>query len=227
MTTEIRADNGPTTRWTGRDWAIILVSAFVFGFVYLSWDYVYQFLLMRLHLNLAVTSLINGMWFLGGLIPMALIRKPGACLVGETLAALWEVTLVYILVNGDYPIKYSGETYTTFLMDLPGQGIREFRVFNVVFFVGILEGLGPEMIFALTRYRDWSWRTWVYAGSAGAILEWMTGIWVTHYYAIEPAHIFWGILVTSIIGIGLLAGSLSWAISRRHFTPAAAPAAQE
>ncbi len=203
-------------RWTKRDWAIVLGAAFLGGFLYLAWDYLYQYLLTGLRWNLAVTSLINGAWFLGGLIPMALIRKPGVALVGETLAALWEVTLVYILHSGDYPIKYSGETYTTFLMNVPGKGIQEFRVFNVVFFVGILQGLGMEVVFGFFRYRDWRWRVWILAGSGGAILEWMTGIWVTHYYVIEPPLTFWGILLTSIIGIGLGAGTLGWAICHWH-----------
>lgn len=208
------ANPEPETRWLPRDRAIVLVSALVFGTIYLFWDDLYQALLGGLKLNLATTSLINGMWFMGGFVPMALTRKPGTCLVGESLAALWEVTLVYLLRAGNYPIDYAGETYTSFLFGSLADpaGIREYRVFNVVFFVGILEGLGPEMVFGLTRYRDFSLRTWILAGSAGAVLEWMTGIWVTHYYVIEPPAIFWGILLTSVIGIGGIAGTVSWAI---------------
>lgn len=207
----------PEDRWTRRDWTIVLVSALVFGTIYMLWDDLYQQILVGWHLNLATTSLINGMWFMGGLVPMALTRKPGTCLVGETLAALWEVTLVYLIRAGHYPIEYAGETYTSFLFGSLAhpEAIREYTVFNVVFFVGILEGLGPEMMFALKRYRDFRLPTWLLAGAAGAVLEWMTGIWVTHYYVIEPPAIFWSILVTSILGIGVIAGSISWAISRR------------
>ena len=196
-------------RWTTRDWAIVLTCAFVSGFVYLGWDFVYNALLKSglPGINLATVSLINGVWFLGGFVPAALIRKPGALLAGEALSGFWEIGLTYLLRHGHYPINYIGEQYTVIEMN----GAR-MTVLNVVVFVSILEGLAPEMVLGLRRYLRWDLATFLLAGAAGGLIEWMTGIWVTHYYAFSGPHLLWGTLVSSVIGIALVAGGGGWLV---------------
>lgn len=189
-------------KWTASDWAVVIVCGVVFGLVYRVWDDIYTIMLSRWHVNAALTTLINGMWFMGGLIPAAIVRKPGACLLGETIAALVEVTV------GPYTIdvgNFGPEIYR--FAYLNGQA---YPVVNMVAFVGVLEGLAPEFVFGWFGYKRWGWWPFVLAGAAGGVIEWFTGIWMTHYYVFYAAHTFWWLLVTSVIGVGLIGGTAAW-----------------
>ncbi len=218
-----------SNRWNGWDLLIMIVVAFVFSWIFISWDFVYDFLLGTLRLPLWTSSLINGVWFLAGFIGMAMVRKPGACVFTETLAAVLEVAFAHWLLGG-YPIDVIGEAYTHVYavtpMQLPhgvalgqtgdGRFMYEFGVPNMVAFVGLLEGLGPEVVFGFGLYRKWSLPLWLAAGAAGALLEWFTGIYVTQYYLyLGPAETFLT-MASSLVGISLVAGGIGYAIARRH-----------
>lgn len=192
--------------WTARDWAVVLICGVVFGLIYRLWDDLYTVMLVEWGWNLAPTSLINGMWFMGGFVPAAITRKPGACLFGESLAALVEVTVgPYTIDVGDF----GPEIYRT--VYIAGQG---YPVFNMVLYVGILEGLAPEYVLGWFGYRRWDWTAWVLAGAAGGLIEFCTGIWMTHYYVFESTWTFWGLLLTSLIGVGVIGGSVAWLVGR-------------
>ncbi|GMV37567.1 MAG: ABC transporter permease [Fimbriimonadales bacterium] len=210
-------------RWTGRDVAVLLAVAIPFGLVYIAWDHLYNWLL-EIGWNLAPTSLINGMWMMGGFLAAALIRKPGACLLGEALSALVEVGTIH-LVGAQYPINVSGEVYTR--IEMSG---RTMEVFNVVFFVGILQGVGGELALGLYRYDNWNYAPFLWGGVGAAVMEWLTGIYVTHYYAFAGTSQLWGTLVTSVIAM-MWAGALSCWIGqmvwRDRFTRAAVQVSTE
>lgn len=70
---------------------IAVLSAIV-GAVFLFWSNV-VWDLAKLALGLLFTPVIYGMWFIGGTLPAYIVRKPGAAVLGETLAAIFE--LVY------------------------------------------------------------------------------------------------------------------------------------
>lgn len=206
----------------------MLLVAFVFAWVFIAWDFLYDFLLGLLRLPLWVSSLINGIWFLAGFIGMALVRKPGACLFTETLAALLEVLFAQSLLGG-YPIDVMGEAYTHVYAVTPGplphgqflgqsvdgRYVYEFSVFNMVAFVGLLEGLGPEVVFGFARYANWSLPVWFAAGAAGALLEWLTGIYVTQYYLYPGFQETVLTMLSSLIGISVVAGGIGYLVSRR------------
>ena len=75
--------------WATRDLVLVAVLAVVFGFLYIQW----------VPLWLAVGALgaqvgqeaLFGFWLAGGVLASYIIRRPGAALVGEFLAALAEV----------------------------------------------------------------------------------------------------------------------------------------
>src|SRR6267142_2376354 len=79
----------PRRGWTTRDAVLVAVLAVVFGFLYMQWVAVW----------LAAASVgaqigqeaLFGFWLIAGVLASYIIRRPGAALVGEFLAALAEV----------------------------------------------------------------------------------------------------------------------------------------
>lgn len=204
--TDITAPSRSPYAWTARDWAVVIVCGVIFGLIYRKWDDIYTIMLTQWKINPAWTTLINGMWFMGGFIPAAIVRKPGACLFGEALAALVEVTVgPYTIDVGDFGPSIYTRAYL---------GGEAYPIFNMVFLVGVLEGLFPEFVFGWFRYRNWGWWAFFLAGSAGGVAEWFTGIWITHYYVFYSPTTFWWLLVTSIVAVGLIAGTLAWLAGR-------------
>lgn len=76
-------------RWSTRDLVLVAVLAVVFGFLYMQWVPVW----------IAVQSLgaqvgqeaLFGFWLAGGVLAGYILRRPGAALLGEFLAAAAEV----------------------------------------------------------------------------------------------------------------------------------------
>lgn len=89
MTTTTVTPAQPRRGWATRDAVLVAVLAVVFGFLYMQWVAVW----------LAAASLgaqigqeaLFGFWLIAGILASYIIRRPGAALVGEFLAALAEV----------------------------------------------------------------------------------------------------------------------------------------
>lgn len=77
-----------TFRWKLRDIVVLAVVGALLGVMWMGWTYAYEFLkgpLKALHPGLKY--LLVGFWFTGGTIIPYLIRRPGAALAGELVAA--------------------------------------------------------------------------------------------------------------------------------------------
>lgn len=81
---------GPARRgWSTRDLVLLATLAVVFGFLYIQWLPVW--LLARgLGAQIGQEALF-GFWLAGGTLAAYIIRRPGAALAGEFLAALAEI----------------------------------------------------------------------------------------------------------------------------------------
>jgi len=90
MTTTTAADSvGGRRGWTTRDAVLVAVLAVVFGFLYMQWLAVW---LAAAGVGAQVgQEALFGFWLIAGLLASYIIRRPGAALVGEFLAALAEV----------------------------------------------------------------------------------------------------------------------------------------
>ncbi len=182
-----------------KDWKlkeVVLMSLFgvVFGIVYLIF----------IHIGNIWAGLIGpiayewmfGIWFIVSIISMYIIRKPGAALLPETLAALIEVLL--------------------------GNAVGPRLILS-----GIVQGLGAEAAFAVTRYRHFNLAVLMLAGAGSAVFSFIYGYFISGYAALDPALVAWmftlrvlsGMIIAAIggkyIADGLLAtGSLrGYAIS--------------
>jgi energy-coupling factor transport system substrate-specific component len=75
--------------WTTRDAVLVAVLAVIFGFLYMQWVPVW---LAAAGLGAQIgQEAVFGFWLIAGILASYIIRRPGAALVGEFLAAMAEV----------------------------------------------------------------------------------------------------------------------------------------
>jgi energy-coupling factor transport system substrate-specific component len=79
----------PRRGWTTRDAVLVAVLAVVFGFLYMQWVPVW---VAAAALGAQIgQEFLFGFWLIAGVLASYIIRRPGAALLGEFLAALAEV----------------------------------------------------------------------------------------------------------------------------------------
>jgi energy-coupling factor transport system permease protein len=77
--------------WTLREILIVTVLGAVFGVLYLGWVQVW--LIAQAIFGPVTMDVVMGFWFIVSIIAAAIIRKPGAALFSEVLAAVVQVML--------------------------------------------------------------------------------------------------------------------------------------
>jgi energy-coupling factor transport system substrate-specific component len=92
-----------TQSWTLREILIVAVLGAVFGVLYLAWVQVW--LIAQAIFGPVTMDVVMGFWFIVSIVAAAIIRKPGAALLSEFLAALVQVLLgspagLLLLVTG-------------------------------------------------------------------------------------------------------------------------------
>lgn len=182
--TEIDAARIP---YTSRQWRVVdLVTATAIaaasGLVFWMWDFICT---APLTLFGAVTpgfeGILNAFWLFAGPLAAIIIRKPGAALYAETVAAMLELLLGNQWGAGGSLV------------------------------VGIMQGVGAELGFALLAYRVWNLASTMLSGALAGL---GCGI---YYWITNPG---WGVLrasvylATSVVSGALIAGGLSWVLYR-------------
>lgn len=132
----------------------------------------------------AFGALLHGAWMIAGVLGGYLIRKPGAALYCELLAAI----ISAFLPNGS-----------------------EWGLSVVV--SGLIQGLGAEIGFALFAYRGWNLLSASLAGALASLFGGLNEVLLhsAAKYAFDAKVIY---LVTGCISGVVLAGVTSWALAR-------------
>lgn len=182
--TEIDAARIPYTsrRWRVVDLVAATAIAAASGLVFWMWDFICT---APLTLFGAVTpgfeGILNAFWLFAGPLAAIIIRKPGAALYAETVAAMLELLLGNQWGAGGSLV------------------------------VGIMQGVGAELGFALLAYRVWNLASTMLSGALAGL---GCGI---YYWITNPG---WGVLrasvylATSVVSGALIAGGLSWVLYR-------------
>lgn len=124
-------------RWRVVDIIVAAVIGVAFGVVFYGWDLVYAVPTKPLELLLPGTqALLYGVWLIPAVLGALIVRKPGAALFTEVVAATLEALL---------GAQWGG--FQTILQ-------------------GIVQGLGAEVIFAILLYSSWRLSVAVLAGAA-------------------------------------------------------------
>ena len=93
----------PDFRWTLREILIVAVLGAVFAILYLGWVQVW--LIAQAIFGAVTMDVVMGFWFIVSIIAASIIRKPGAALLSELLAAAIQILLgspagLLLLVTG-------------------------------------------------------------------------------------------------------------------------------
>ena len=171
-------------KWRVVDIVVAAIIAVASGVIFWGWDIVCS---APLALFEGVTpgfeGLLNGFWLFAGPLAAIIVRKPGAALFAETLAAFLELTL-----GNQWGVGGS-------------------------LIVGIIQGLGAEIAFAVFAWKKWNIGTTILSGALAGV-----GCWA-YYWATNPGwnglRVTW-YLVGSIISGAVIAGIAVWYLSRAH-----------
>jgi energy-coupling factor transport system substrate-specific component len=167
--------------WTTADLMLTAVLGAVFGLVFLVWALVYD-PISKVLVDWA--ALADGVWFIPAILVPYIIRKPGAALVGETLAG-------FIAVLLGSPWGFLGSAIA-----------------------GLTQGIGAEVIFALTGWKRYDWPTLTLAGIGSAVAGfvfvwplWNIGLSTTLLLINFVGQVI-GVLVFAVVGGKLLGDAL-------------------
>jgi energy-coupling factor transport system substrate-specific component len=124
-------------RWRVVDIIVAAVVGVAFGVVFYGWDLIYTVPTKPLELLLPGSqALLYGVWLIPGVLGGLIVRKPGAALFTEVVAATLEALL---------GAQWGG--FQTILQ-------------------GIVQGLGAEVVFAILLYSSWRLWSAILAGAA-------------------------------------------------------------
>jgi energy-coupling factor transport system permease protein len=140
VTSTLPSTRRGATRWRVVDIVVAAVLGVAAGFVFLAWNFAYQVPGSILEAALpGLQGLVNGVWLLAGVLGGLIIRKPGAAVFTELVAAV-----VSALV---------GNQWGSFL----------------TFEAGLVQGLGAELVFLAFLYRRWTAPVAVLAGAGAGL----------------------------------------------------------
>lgn len=122
--------------WQTRDLMLVAVVGAAFGPLFAWWAAVYNATQSFLG---PWNDLVGGFWWLPAILVPYIVRKPGAALIAETLAAI-----VSMLAGSPYG-------------------------FVGAVLAGLTQGMGAEVIFMLTGWKRYDWLTLSLAGIASAV----------------------------------------------------------
>ncbi len=127
-------------RWRVVDIVVAAVLGVAAGFVFLAWNLGYQLPGSVLEAALpGLQGLVNGVWLFAGVLGGLIIRKPGAAIFTELVAAVVSAL--------------AGNQWGSFL----------------TFEAGIVQGLGAELVLLAFLYRRWSLPVAVLAGAGAGL----------------------------------------------------------
>jgi energy-coupling factor transport system substrate-specific component len=81
-------------KWTLKELVIVAVIGVAVGIFWMGWTLVYELISPILRF-LALNYLFAGVWYLGGTLSAYIVRKPGAAVFGELMAAAAEMMLTH------------------------------------------------------------------------------------------------------------------------------------
>ena len=168
--------------WRTVDIVVLAVVAAVFGAIYWAVGLLQSTSLFGVFPPLA--AILNVVFLMAGPLGALIIRRPGAALAAELLAALFEA-LVSVSWSGSSIIVY-----------------------------GLLEGAAAELGFLLFVYRRWSLEVALLSGALSGAAMALLDVWIYGYYSDFPADQKFAYLGIAMVAGAVIAGGVSWVLVR-------------
>ena len=134
--------------WRTRDILVTAIIGVAFGVVFSAWNLVWNAFAPLSGATPLPNFLLYGMWLMPAVLAPLIVRKPGAALFAETVAAA-----VSMFMPGN-----------TWSVD--------------VLLSGVLQGAAAEVVFAAFRYRSWSLPVLSLAAIASSVAAWLHDWWL-------------------------------------------------
>ena len=172
-------------RWRVVDIVVASVIGVASGLIFLLWNIAYRGPSAILEPLLpGLQGLLDGPWLFAGVLGALIIRKPGAAVYTELVAAaVSALTLI-------------GNTWGAFL----------------TLEAGLIQGIGAELVFLLFFYRRWSLPVAILAGVGAALAGGINNL-LLWYAGADIQFVIVYLISTSISG-AVIAGGLSWLLAR-------------
>ena len=183
MTVPAAAGPAPlsSNRWRTLDIVIAAVIGVVFGVVFWFWDVsVWPATTPIFAAAPPLQYVVSGVWLLPAVLAPLIVRKPGAAIFAEVMAAV----LSALLGGGPWGLD--------------------------VILSGFAQGAGAELIFAFGLYRSFGLRTAMLAGAAAAAGEALHDLVIYYPPAQFGLDVQATIAVVDVISGIVLAGLLGW-----------------
>ena len=176
------AVRGHDNKWRVVDIVVAAIIAVASGVIFWAWDFIYAIPTGLFDsLTPGLGGLFHFMWLFAGPLVGVIIRKPGAAFFGETVAAVVET-----LLGNPFGVAHA-------------------------LLLGMAQGLGAEIGFAVFRYRKWGMPTVALAGAltglSNGLYEWVvTAGWTT----------LQGVVFTicCVISGAVFGGALMWYVQK-------------
>lgn len=144
MTTEYPLGRASDTGWRTRDIVVAATIGVVFGFVFWAWNILWNTAVAPVSVVAPLWGfLIYGVWLVPAVLAPLIVRKPGAAVFAEMVAAA---------VSAFLPGNVWGPD---------------------VLLSGLVQGAAAELVFAFTLYRTWSLPVLAIAAAASAAAAWI------------------------------------------------------
>lgn len=176
------AVRGHSNKWRVVDIVVAAIVAVASGVIFWAWDFIYA-VPTGLFENLTpgLGGLFHFMWLFAGPLVGIIIRKPGAAFFGETVAAVIEA-----LLGNPFGVAHA-------------------------LLIGMAQGLGAEIGFAVFRYRKWNIASTILAGALTGLCnggyDWLTKAgWTMTQGAVFT--------VCCVISGAVFGGALMWFVQK-------------
>ncbi|MFC5998701.1 ECF transporter S component [Quadrisphaera sp. GCM10027208] len=173
--------SAPRPRWRVVDIVVASVLGVAGGFLFVAWNAGWEPISRALAFFPPASGLLVGVWLLPAVLGALVVRRPGAAVYTELVAAT-----VSALVGNQWG-------------------------FATVWY-GLLEGLGPEVVFALLLYRRWGLPTALLAGAAAGVVVGLLDSFV-YYPEFSAAYKLVYTGLTTVSGV-VIAGLGGWLLTR-------------
>ncbi|GAA1685283.1 ECF transporter S component [Microbacterium lacus] len=184
-TSPVTTTRSRPARWRVVDIVVASVIGVASGLVFLAWNVLYRGPSELLSPLLpGLQGLLDGPWLFAGVLGALIIRKPGAAVYTELLAAaVSALTLV-------------GNTWGAVL----------------TLEAGLVQGLGAELVFLAFFYRRWNLPVAILAGVGAALAGGINNLIL--WYAGADVTFVVVYLVSTMLSGAVIAGALSWLLAR-------------
>lgn len=148
---------------------------------------------------LAIIAVVFGAIYWAWLAPYLWVEGIAAQPGAELFFAVWFTSGLL----GGYVLRRPGAAFLAETLTAAAEILIGAPAGPILLITGMMEALGAELVFAVTGYRRYGWRTMIIAGVASALVAIPWNWFRLGYFALDP------LLLVALLGVRVVAGGLA------------------